>query len=419
MSYRVSVSVVIPAYNAADWLKHTIGSVLNQSFHDFEVIIVDDGSTDSTYQVVGQYRDSRIRYVYQNNRGLAGARNTGLAYARGQYVAFLDADDLWAPTMLAETVAYLTAHETVAVVRTGWSLVDADGRMLPTTPRWSPWINSVFERLVTDNTFIIIAALFRRECLDRVGFFDESLATNEDWHLWLRVARAGFGFGFIPSALAMYRRHAHNMTLNHNDMRAGGLAVLDKIFSEGPSLAVSYSSHLRAMAYANLLSRCCIEALRNDCLEQALRDFAAAATFRSETVHDVSLYYQILCVSVPVGHMATEANIDLDRGRDYLERLLAGLDGADIRSLPPFEKVAAKAAAYLALGMVYYTYRSDMVAARRHFIRSIKWSPSSRMAWTWLVRAAVGGKKLGRMRAVRSLRMAFLRRPSPMDQQGH
>lgn len=208
---RPKVSVVIPAYNSLVYLPATVESVLNQSFQDFEVLVVNDGSTDGTREWVRQVRDPRVRLIDQANQGLSGARNSGIREAHGEYIALLDADDLWDPSKLQKQVHALEEHPTAGLAYTWTMLADAQGR--PTgevvaSAEGDPW-----QQLVEFKTVICGGSvpLIRRTCFDQVGVFDTSLKIFEDLDVYLRIAKRYPMIG-IPEPLTFYRQHSHSMS---------------------------------------------------------------------------------------------------------------------------------------------------------------------------------------------------------------
>ncbi len=197
---RGLVSVVIPAYNSAPCVGAALESVFRQTYTPYEVIVVDDGSPDDTEAAVAPWRD-RILYVRQPNGGAAVARNTGLARSRGEYIAFLDADDSWMPEKLARQVAYLEAHPEIALVHTDVVVTGEGGtrpgpakRRLQTTD--GPNLPVIFAYCHVTTP----AAMVRRGVLERVGGFDPSCSPSEDYDLWIRIAREG-GIGLVEEPL--------------------------------------------------------------------------------------------------------------------------------------------------------------------------------------------------------------------------
>ena len=207
--------MIIPAYNASAFLSDAVASVLVQTHRNVEVIVVDDGSTDETAALLAQWqaRDPRVRAVHQPNSGLAAARNAGLNAACGQYVAFLDADDVIHPEKLERQVAYLEAHPHTDLVYSDYSTADAELR-----PLTDEYIGTkrmpLRDAYIYTNVFPIMAPLLRRALVERVGGFDESLRACEDWDYWVRCERAGT-FGYLPGSYATYRMHGTQM---HRDL---------------------------------------------------------------------------------------------------------------------------------------------------------------------------------------------------------
>lgn len=202
-----TVSVIIPTYNRAHLVVRAIRSVLNQSFQDFEIIVVDDGSTDNTEEVINNFNDSRIRYIrHEKNRGVSAARNTGILAARGEYIAFLDSDDEWLPQKLEKQVkAFKTLEEKVGLIYTGICFVDPSGR--PLGERRSTFSGYVFHELLKRNIIgTASSVMLRRKCLISTGLFDEALPFREDYDLWIRIAK-NFEIFAIPEVLTRHYIH--------------------------------------------------------------------------------------------------------------------------------------------------------------------------------------------------------------------
>jgi hypothetical protein len=229
------VSVIIPAYRAAESIGATLDSVLAQTWQDYEVIVVNDGSPDSEEleKALEPYRD-RIIYVRQENQGPGGARNTGILRARGAYVALLDSDDMWDPEHLAAQLAVLEADPSI-------DMVYADARITGDVPEagrtvmeFCPSVGEVtFERLVTrECTVHICVSVCRREILLRAGLFDPAFRGTEDIDMWMRIARLGGRIVYQRRVLGSYRRHAGSLSSDRVSMVEGFLAVLAKAARE-------------------------------------------------------------------------------------------------------------------------------------------------------------------------------------------
>ena len=199
------VSVVIPCYNHAHFLEQAIESVLKQSYSDFEIIVVDDGSTDNTAEVAGRY--SPVRYVYQENAGLSSARNTGLRHSRGEFLVFLDADDRLLPHALETGISCMREHPECAFVSGHCRVIDSRGAILP-SPRQLRIEREHYLALLRGGTYIWCPAtvLYRRQIFDFVGGFDPALKRVEDHPLYLRITR-DFSVYSHNRIIAEYRRH--------------------------------------------------------------------------------------------------------------------------------------------------------------------------------------------------------------------
>ncbi len=207
----VTVSVVIPVYNAARFLADTLTSVVGQTYTDYEVLLVDDGSTDDSGVICQRYARTypdRIRLLRKPNGGPASARNLGIRMAKGQYIAFLDADDLWLPRKLEKQVAYLEAQPAdVGLVYTRAVKFDDEGVWkLPVCYQKPAVAGWVYWDLLRCNPIPSPSALVRKICFDRVGYFDESLDIIEDHDMWSRIAKV-YRIALLDEILCLYREH--------------------------------------------------------------------------------------------------------------------------------------------------------------------------------------------------------------------
>jgi glycosyltransferase involved in cell wall biosynthesis len=237
--------VVIPAYNSAGTVAAAITSALRQSVSDVEVIVVDDGSTDGTAEAARSIADERVEVLSQPNGGAAAARNTGIRAARGQYVALLDADDLWVPWKLERQLAVFAERPEVRAVQSGAYFVDGALRLLSERP-CSPSRDALLETLLFQNmpnnmSTLIIA----REMFERMGLFDTSLEILEEWDMAIKVARH-CNLVSIEDPLSLYRVHPGNRSRNLDIHIEPGFQVLDRLFAE-PSLPPHIRARRRAI----------------------------------------------------------------------------------------------------------------------------------------------------------------------------
>ncbi|MGL6196499.1 MAG: glycosyltransferase family 2 protein [Thermoguttaceae bacterium] len=212
-----TVSVIIPTYNRAQFICESLGSVFAQTYQDFEIIVVDDGSTDNTEEVLAPYMD-RIRYVKQENCGAAIARNRGIFLSTGKYIAFLDSDDMWYPTKLEKQVAVLEENDSVGFVYCNGAYGKSPDSLIAgqVFSKTSPPSGYIFNQIAFHNTIWTPSILIRREVFIKSGVFDPTLRRVEDYDLWLRICYF-FNGVFIPEALFFVREHTGRISnhINH------------------------------------------------------------------------------------------------------------------------------------------------------------------------------------------------------------
>ncbi len=210
------VSVIIPTYNRARYLAEAVESVLAQTFRDFEVVIVDDGSTDNTRDIAAKF-PAAVRYYHQENEGASSARNAGIERAGGEYLVFLDSDDALLEDALEAGVAFLDRHPGVGFCYGQLYSMDEDGRLLMTRRLRGAKRSCVrtgkeqVERILFRGDITPAAALVRRSCLEEVGGFDTAIPTGQDIDMWLRLSRR-FDVGYLARPLAKYRVHDNSIT---------------------------------------------------------------------------------------------------------------------------------------------------------------------------------------------------------------
>ena len=212
------VSVVIPTYNCERFLGRAVDTALSQSYTDHEVIVVDDGSTDGTANLIAQY-EKKVRYYRQSNQGVSAARNLALGYATGEFIAYLDADDMWYPQKLEAQVAFLDSHKECGLVHTEVSVIDEDDEILhlrfnQETKRSVPQGQCLTD-LLRRCHIQTLTVMERRHCLDLVGGFDERLPIAQDYHQWIKVVGRGFAVGYIAEPLGKYRWRRGSLMANH------------------------------------------------------------------------------------------------------------------------------------------------------------------------------------------------------------
>jgi Glycosyl transferase family 2 len=222
----ISVSVIIPAYNAADTLAQTIDALLAQTYPHWEAIVVDDGSTDDTARIAQDFaaQDDRIHLISQPNGNVCVARNTGIRAARFHWLLFNDADDWIAPTHLEKMTAVLAGDETLDAVHCGWQRVAIDGTIGPV--KYAPDYSDMFSELARYCTFHVNTCIVRKILVEAVGGFDVRVLSCEDWDLWQRIARMDVKFGAVSETLSFYRMRPNSRSGVSQRFTKAGLQVL-------------------------------------------------------------------------------------------------------------------------------------------------------------------------------------------------
>jgi glycosyltransferase involved in cell wall biosynthesis len=246
MARGPTVSVLIPAYNASRFIAEAIQSVLAQTFPATEVIVVDDGSTDDTAEIVARF-GGRVSCSRQTNLGVALARNHAIRRARGEYIAFLDADDVWLPHKLEKQLSLFRGAPDLGAVGCGCWITDDHLRKIKERLPGEAGLRALI--LGTDNGGLFGSTIVApRAVLEKVGLFDPRLSTSADWDLATRIAEH-YPVSFVAEALLLYRQHGANMHRGLRKMEADMLLLLEGVFERTRHLDIS---GLRHRAYGNL-----------------------------------------------------------------------------------------------------------------------------------------------------------------------
>jgi glycosyltransferase involved in cell wall biosynthesis len=253
------ISVILTTYNGSSrgYLSRAIESVLTQSYQDFELLIIDDGSTDNTKKTCSSYLENdRIRYIYQENSGLAAARNTGIRASSGEFLCFLDDDDLWKPEKLQKQLEFiqnrLSGVNSWGMIFTWLELIDEQGEVI--SYRGHHQEGRLYRSLLFGNTVDAPSSvLIRREVFDNVGLFDESFENCQDWDMWLRISKEYMIFP-VKEYLVQYREHRNRISFDNEKIFRYENAVIEKALATAPAdispRAVYASCHMnRSICY--------------------------------------------------------------------------------------------------------------------------------------------------------------------------
>ena len=252
------ISVVIPAYNAEKTIKETIESVLEQTWTDLEIIVINDGSTDSTLEIVNGMDAPQLKVFSYANGGVSASRNRGIALAKGEYIAFLDADDLWTSDKLEAQFKALQDHPEAVLAYSWTDYIDEQGQFL--YPGSHITVNGdVYAQLLLGN-FLENGSnpLIRKDALTAIGNFDQSLPPAEDWDLFLRLA-ARYPFIAVPSAQVLYRISKNSASANIVRQEQQCLKVLERAYAQSPKSLQS----LKKQSLANLYQYLTFKALES------------------------------------------------------------------------------------------------------------------------------------------------------------
>lgn len=266
------VSIVIPVYSAEKYVYAAVQSALQQTYQNIEILIVDDGSLDKSLEICQQFTDSRIKIIRQKNRGLPGARNTGIRHARGEYIGFLDADDIWLPEKVEKHVKHLNNSRDVGVSFSYSAFINEDGEPLGTYQR--PKFRDITPSYLLCRNPIGngSAGIIRREAFAAIRFQDNLHGTMEDFYFderlrhsnadatdfdcWLRIAiQAGWKIEGIPQVLTLYRVNSQSLSANMLKQLDAIEKVLEKTRSYAPEIVDCWGSRAKAVYQRHIARR--------------------------------------------------------------------------------------------------------------------------------------------------------------------
>ncbi len=250
--FMSEVSVIIPTYNRAEFLKSAVKSVMTQTYRNFELILVDDGSTDNTVEVVKRFTEAK--YIYQKNKGVSAARNTGIKAASGEYTAFLDSDDTWKPDKLEKQIEFHEGNPEYLISQTDEAWI-RNGKWANPMKKHRKYHGWIFEKCLPLCIVSPSAVMMKKELFDKTGLFDESLPACEDYDLWLRIS-AFHPIALIDEKLIVKRG-------GHGDQLSSSVPNLDRYRIKAIEKILSYDNlkpEYRAAALEELEIKCRIYA---------------------------------------------------------------------------------------------------------------------------------------------------------------
>ena len=364
------VSVVIPAYNAVRYVKEAIDSVLAQTYRNFEIIVVDDGSTDETPRILQQFGEA-IRYIRQPNQGLSSARNTAIRNSCAEFIAPLDADDLWEPKYLEVMIDFFEQNSQMGGVYCGFQYTNAVGEIVgrPTTKVVPP---EQFREIVMDrgNWLVPSAVIFRKSLAEDVQLFDESIGPVADTDLWIRMSNLA-AFAGLPDVLVKYRCHGGNMSKNPSLMINASHLLTERMFGP-PEGDPSQWSKEKQRSYRRLFWAGTQRYLASGDVDSSAAYFLRLFDLSRTTVLDIAFWRSIARLHIPL-----EYQNDPSRLPDWAQAQ------ADIFSL--LDKVSTFTTVSPSLPKFYHRIKSSAFLG---LADEAGWNLELRRSYAWLWKTA-------------------------------
>lgn len=353
------VSVIVPTYNRAALLQQTVESVLAQTYPNIELIVVDDGSTDETPEMLKQYA-GRLVHIRKQNEGGTAARNTGIQAVHGEYLNFLDHDDIFLPTKIERQVEILNARPEVGLVHCGYYRMDKDGRYIDIV-NFLP--EGDVRRVIVLGCFCWSGApLIRRECIDKVGVFDESVWSS-DADMWLKIAIAGYHFGCVQEPLGGYRILADSSMADVERTERMDMAILDRVFANPHLPKEAYEA--KNLGYFNQRFWLACRYYTLEKWEDAQRNMREALRLRPDLIVKWSEILHLLCTNALDPRVANPV--------EWVDQVFEHLI-PEIENLVSGHRNYLKSWVLTGLSMRSYA-RGDVAEAKQQFAQAIAFDP--------------------------------------------
>lgn len=361
------VSVIIPNYNHGRYLGDAIDSILAQTYTNYEIIVIDDGSTDNSREVAARYGD-KINYIYKENAGLSAARNTGIRHSEGEFIALLDADDMYEPGFMKRLVGVLKARRAVDGVYCGYRFFTDEGEPM------SQVENRVFADDVLYKTFwganywVPECVIMRRTCFETAGPYDESLRALEDWDVWLRILAKHRVTG-ITDVLIRHRALPNSMSSDPVKMSDNRFAVMKNRFGTFEKPHPEFTDDI-GWIYGNAYFTSVIEYMQADQNEKAYQMLEQAVVCNRTMIERDRLFYELAVGSQPKGDRGDLSQLNLAEKQAVLETFIDRLFASDKLGLNEAQQRQARGRAYFNLGKLAYAGK-DNTQARKLFMKAV------------------------------------------------
>jgi glycosyltransferase involved in cell wall biosynthesis len=370
------VSVIIPNYNQTQFVGNAIQSVLCQTFKDYEIIVIDDGSTDNSKDVVNAFGD-KVRYIRQENKGLGGARNTGILASNAEFVGLLDADDEWMPTYLEKVIALTHCFKDAVVFYSSARGMDSRGNDLPQIfGRMVQSSIDIYQGLLRANFIIPSTVIMRRAVIVEMGLFEQNnreIHGCEDWDLWLRLSPLYQIVG-TSECLVRYRLHENTFSADSHHMQRAVRAVIEKNFGVEDGKYESWPVQ-RRRAFGGVYRYHALTSI------QKQRDWKAGSKYLSKAFEvdptlafDLDLFYELAFNTQPLGHRETILQSGLVQAGTAIMKMLANIfEVADSKRISVARSKAYGTANY-AIGLAAYN-AGHRALSRQYLLKALFFCP--------------------------------------------
>lgn len=392
------ISIIIPNYNQERFVSKAIQSALAQTCPAGEIIVIDDGSTDNSAKIVKSF-GPHIRYFWQMNKGLAGARNTGIHLSHGDYIALLDADDEWYSNYLERMIGFADQNPDASVFYCQAQAIDPQGNILPQV-FGGPALpfQDLYQTLLRANFIIPSTILMRRTAVMQVGLFDQNLRSCEDWDLWLRLLPTYKIVG-MNDILVKYRIHGTSLSNDPVGMQSAQRSVVEKHFGLDDGNPELWSQDKR-WAFGGLYRYHALTSIqRQGNWEMGARYLVQAFKADPSLSKELHLFYELTLGNQPAGYRGSDKNLGIKENATKVMNLLDAIFQADVDGLQLLKRQVYGTACY-AIGLCAYNTR-HLALSRQYFQLASKYRPellySSKLLANWL-KSWLGNRLLGKLR---------------------
>jgi glycosyltransferase involved in cell wall biosynthesis len=397
------ISVVIPCYNHARFLKSAVNSILNQVLPVFEIIVIDDGSTDDTESLMKTLGEQKLQYFRQPNGGPSKARNKGLEIASGEFIGFLDADDYWHPQFTLKMIDALNKNPASIVVGCDINFVDENSILIASG--LSATETFTIKKLLYKNAFSVSASFYRTSLLKEAGGFDESLIGVEDWEILLRLCSHGSLILKVAEILVDYRIVQNSLSKKISLMEQNALLMLDNFFSNSklPPEIIALREYMHAMRILDAAVgyfRIGEEIIGED-------EFIKAVNVFPPILGDIHTYFSVVSATQPFPFLGSGEFLDLNEGENRAKKCMNLVH----RDYPEWRQ-KAKASLCIVLGRLAYS-QDNMVLARKYWNQAFCIHPINATGLGWplnVIKTFIGRKNIEKIKRRRFIRFKELKK---------